>query len=70
MTKNIADELFSQGVKGVAVIAEAEHLCMKMRGVRNDANVTSTAFRGIYDKREEKENIINIIKKPSEPSFQ
>jgi GTP cyclohydrolase I len=43
---------------------------MKMRGVRNDANVTSTAFRGIYDKREEKENIINIIKKPSEPSFQ
>ncbi len=69
MTKNIADELFSQGVKGVAVIAEAEHLCMKMRGVRNDANVTSTAFRGIYDKREEKENIINIIKKPSEPSF-
>ena len=62
MTKNIADELYSQGVKGVAVIAEAEHLCMKMRGVRNDANVTSAAFRGIYEKKEEKENIIKLIK--------
>ena len=43
MTKNIADELFSNGVKGVAVIAQAEHLCMKMRGARNNANVTTAA---------------------------
>jgi len=53
MTKNIADELFSNGVKGVAVIAQAEHLCMKMRGVRNNANVTTAAFRGIFEKKEE-----------------
>ena len=66
MTKNIADELYSQGVKGVAVIAEAEHLCMKMRGVRNDANVTSAAFRGIYETKEEKANIIKLIKKSSQ----
>ena len=45
MTKNIADELFSNEVKGVAVIAQAEHLCMKMRGVRNNANVKTAAFR-------------------------
>jgi len=37
LTKNIADELYAQGVKGVIVMAEAEHLCMRMRGVRNDA---------------------------------
>ena len=37
MTKNIADELYSHGVKGVAVITDAEHLCMKMRGVKNNA---------------------------------
>jgi len=69
MTKNIADELYSQGVKGVAVITEAELLCMKMRGVKNNASVSSAAFRGIYEKKEEKENIINIIKKPSKTFF-
>jgi len=63
MTKNIADELYSHGVKGVAVITEAEHLCMKMRGVKNDASVSSAAFRGIYERKEEKVNIVNIIKK-------
>jgi GTP cyclohydrolase I len=68
MTKNIADELFSNGVKGVAVIAQAEHLCMKMRGVRNNANVTTAAFRGIFEKKEEKENIIQLIKNPSKSS--
>jgi GTP cyclohydrolase I len=69
MTKNIADELFSHGVKGVAVIAKAEHLCMKMRGVRNNANVTSAAFRGIYSKKEDQESIVNILKNTSKPSF-
>ena len=69
MTKNIADELYSQGVKGVAVIAEAEHLCMKMRGVRNAATVSSAAFRGIYETKEEKANIIKLIKNPSKTSF-
>ena len=69
MTKNVADELYSHGVKGVAVIAEAEHLCMKMRGVRNDANVTSAAFRGIYETKEEKANIIKLIRNPSKTSF-
>ena len=69
MTKNIADELYSHGVKGVAVIAEAEHLCMKMRGVRNDANVISAAFRGIFETKEEKANIIKLIKNPSKTSF-
>ena len=69
MTKNIADELFSHGVKGVAVIAKAEHLCMKMRGVRNNANVTSAAFRGIYSKMEDQQNIINILKNTSKSSF-
>jgi len=68
MTKNIADELFSNEVKGVAVIAQAEHLCMKMRGVRNNANVTTAAFRGIFEKKEEKENIIQMIKNPSKLS--
>ncbi len=65
LTKNIADELFAQGVNGVAVLAEAEHLCMKMRGVRNDAMMTSVAFRGIYEKKEEREEIVEMIRKSS-----
>jgi len=68
-TKEIADELYSQGVKGVAVIAEAEHLCMRMRGVRNNATMTTAAFRGIYEKKEEKDNIIALIRKRPSESF-
>lgn len=63
LTKNIADELHAQGVKGVVVLADAEHLCMKMRGVRNDARMTSTAYRGIYEKKEEKESIMAMIRR-------
>ena len=67
LTKEIADELYSQGVKGVVVMTEAEHLCMRMRGVRNDATMTSAAFRGIYEKKDERENIVTLIRKrPSE----
>jgi len=67
LTKDIADELYSQGVKGVVVMTEAEHLCMRMRGVRNDATMMSAAFRGIYEKKDERENIIALIRKrPSE----
>ncbi len=65
LTKNIADELYAQGVKGVIVVADAEHLCMKMRGVRNDAKMTSSAFRGIYENKEDKESILAMICKPA-----
>ncbi|MGD8707967.1 MAG: GTP cyclohydrolase I FolE [Nitrosopumilaceae archaeon] len=70
LTKNIADELFAQGVKGVVVVADAEHLCMRMRGVRNDATLTSSAYRGIFENKEEKESIMTMIRKrPSQSSF-
>ena len=65
LTKNIADELFAQGVKGVVVLADAEHLCMKMRGVRNNATLTSSAYRGIYENKEEKESIMTMIRRRS-----
>ena len=66
----LVDELYSQGVKGVVVLADAEHLCMKMRGVRNDAMLSSSAFRGIYESKEEKESIMTLIRKrASDSSF-
>lgn len=66
LTKNIADELFAQGVKGVAVLAEAEHLCMKMRGVKNDAKLLSSAYRGIYENKEERASILAVIRNRQE----
>ena len=56
ITKNVADEIYAQGVKGVAVMAEGEHLCMKMRGVRNDAQMTSSAFRGVFEDQKPKKS--------------
>ncbi|MDI1494830.1 MAG: GTP cyclohydrolase I [Cenarchaeum symbiont of Oopsacas minuta] len=61
LTKNIADDLYSQGVKGVAIIAQAEHFCMKMRGVHSDAEMISSTFRGIFNKQVEKDSIISLI---------
>lgn len=62
MTKDIANELYSQGVKGVVVISDAEHLCMRMRGVRNDATMTSSAFRGVYERKENRGDVIAMIR--------
>lgn len=69
LTKNIADELYSQGVKGVVVFADAEHLCMKMRGVKNNAILSSSAFRGIYENKEEKESIMTLVRKRASDSY-
>ncbi len=63
LTRNIADELHTQGVKGVVVLVDAEHLCMKMRGVKNNATLSSSAFRGMYEKKSEKMEIMSLIRK-------
>jgi GTP cyclohydrolase I len=34
-----------------------------MRGVRNDATLTSSAYRGIYENKEEKESIMTMIRR-------
>lgn len=64
LTKQIADELVRMGVKGALVIAEGEHLCMKMRGVRNDSSITTMAHRGIMEKKEMREHVMALIYNP------
>lgn len=64
LTKQIADELLRMGVKGALVIAEGEHLCMKMRGVRNDSSITTIAHRGIMEKKEMREHVLALIYNP------
>jgi GTP cyclohydrolase I len=64
LTKQVADELMRMGVKGALVIAEGAHLCMKMRGVRNDSSITTMAHRGIMEKKEMREHVMALIYSP------
>jgi len=61
LTKEIADEIMRMDVKGVMVVAEGEHLCMKMRGVRNNGLITTVANRGIVVQNEARENLLALI---------
>jgi len=65
LTKQIADAIeLSIGAKGVAVVIEAKHLCMMMRGVEKQNSVmTTSVMTGIFRKeistRSEFLNLIN-----------
>ncbi len=50
LTETVADLLVEElGAKGVAVIIEADHSCMTIRGVRKPGSLTITsAMRGIF----------------------
>ena len=69
LTKEIADEIMRRGVKGVLVIAEGEHLCMKMRGVRNGSLIMTVANRGIMEQKEFREHVLALIH-TSKPELQ
>jgi len=61
LTTEIANEISKRGVSGVIVIAEGEHLCMKMRGVRNNNSIITIAYRGVFEEKGIRENILNLI---------
>jgi GTP cyclohydrolase IA len=61
LTTEIANEVSKRGVSGVIVIAEGEHLCMKMRGVRNNNSIMTIAYRGVFEEKGIRENILNLI---------
>ena len=62
LTKQIADEIIRTDIKGVIVIAEAEHLCMKMRGVKNDSIMITVCNRGIMEEQKQlRENVLALI---------
>ena len=47
---------------GVAVVIEAKHLCMMMRGVQKQNSVTTTsAFTGEFEKQSTRNEFINLI---------
>lgn len=61
MTKQIADELVSMGVRGALVVAEGDHMCMRMRGVKNNSKIMTIAYRGEFAKKELREHIVSMI---------
>lgn len=48
--------------KGVAVVIEAQHMCMMMRGVQKQNSATTTSgFRGAFKKQETRNEFLKLI---------
>lgn len=48
--------------KGVAVVLEASHMCMMMRGVQKQNSVTTTSgFRGAFEKIETRNEFLKLV---------
>jgi len=48
---------------GVAVVIEAQHLCMQMRGVQKQHSITTTSdFTGAFQKKATRDEFIRLIK--------
>lgn len=65
MTTQIADCIMKElGAKGVMVICEAEHLCMKSRGIKKqNASMVTSAIRGVFkDNIALRQEFLSVIK--------
>jgi GTP cyclohydrolase I len=66
LTRQIAQTLMSEiDPLGVAVVLEAEHMCMRMRGVEKQNSVVMTsAMLGVFRKNHEtRQEFMNLIRK-------
>ncbi|MGH7724267.1 MAG: GTP cyclohydrolase I [Candidatus Eiseniibacteriota bacterium] len=60
----IADELTrALAPRGVAVLLEARHLCMEMRGARKRARVETSVFRGAMDDPARREEFLSRLRR-------
>ena len=66
LTVQIAETLFKQlKPRGVGVVLEAQHLCVNMRGVRNETSsaITSSMLGVFHKDNKVREEFLNLIKK-------
>lgn len=50
--------------KGVAIVIEASHMCMMMRGVqKQNSKTTTSGFRGAFEKIETRNEFLKLIEK-------
>lgn len=63
MTQQIADFIQKElKPKGVMVIIEGEHMCMRIRGVKKTgATMTTSAIKGVFKKKEPREEFLALI---------
>jgi GTP cyclohydrolase I len=65
LTSQIADALVEHlQPRGVAVLIEGEHLCMRVRGAKKaDAKMVTTAMRGVYtEDRELRREVLALLR--------
>jgi GTP cyclohydrolase I len=64
-TSEVADALMeSLGAKGVGVIAEGSHLCMKIRGVKKqDAVMVTSALRGCFKEGLPRQEFFSLVRR-------
>lgn len=62
ITRQIADSM-DKYLKpaGVVVVAEASHMCMRMRGVRNASQITTSEIRGAFKNAESREEFFDLL---------
>ncbi len=68
LTEQIADAIMEAiGPKGVAVVIQARHMCMEMRGVEKiNSTTTSSAIRGLFKKDEKtRAEFFSLINSPT-----
>lgn len=66
MTTQIADAILEKlNPLGVAVVIEAEHLCMSMRGIKKPGSITITSvLKGIFEKNQAtRAEVLSLIRK-------
>jgi len=69
LTSQIADALVEHlQPRGVAVLIEGEHMCMRVRGARKaDAKMVTTAMRGLYtEDRELRREVLSLLRGAAE----
>jgi len=72
LTEQIADAIMDTiAPKGVAVVVQARHMCMEMRGVEKiNSTTTSSALRGLFKKDEKtRSEFFSLINSPNRSRY-